>query len=158
MFREMRRKGQQVSMEECIRILNQEKRATLSVNGDDGYPYSVPVNFYYDGIENAIFFHSARTGHKTDSINRSDKVCFMVHDQGYKKDGDWSYFVTSVIIFGRASFVTDKQIKRDKLRLFGLKYFPDTVDVEEELDSGMDRINLVRIDIEHMTGKLVNER
>ena len=157
MFREMRRKGQQVPQEECVRILTQEKRAVLSVNGDDGYPYAVPINFYYDTAENAIYFHSAMKGHKTDAMQNSDKVCFTVHDRGYKKE-DWSYFVTSVIAFGRASIVTDREIKRDKLRLFGQKYFPETVDIEEELDSGMDHINLVRIEIEHMTGKLVNER
>ena len=158
MFREMRRKGQQIPQDECIRILEQEKRGSLSVNGDDGYPYCVPINYYYDSSENAVFFHSATKGHKADAINNCDKVCFMVHDQGYRKEGDWSYFVTSVIVFGRASLVTDRETKRDKLRRFGLKYFPASVDVDEELDSGMERVNLVRIDIEHMTGKLVHER
>lgn len=48
MFRPMRRIKQQVSDEECIRILKEEKRAALSVIGDDGYPYTVPIDFYYD--------------------------------------------------------------------------------------------------------------
>ena len=41
MFREMRRKKQEVSKEECINILNGEKRGALAVIGDDGYPYAM---------------------------------------------------------------------------------------------------------------------
>mgnify|MGYP006993163754 FL=1 len=40
MFRRMRRFKQQISDEECKKILETEKRAAFSVIGDDGYPYS----------------------------------------------------------------------------------------------------------------------
>ena len=56
----MRRKGQQIPQDECIRILEQEKRGSLSVNGDDGYPYCVPINYYFDSSENAVFFHNKK--------------------------------------------------------------------------------------------------
>ena len=39
MFREMRRFKQQVSQDECKKILKDEKRAAFSVIGDEGYPY-----------------------------------------------------------------------------------------------------------------------
>lgn len=39
MFREMRRFKQQVSEDECLRILNEGKRGVLAVLGDDEYPY-----------------------------------------------------------------------------------------------------------------------
>lgn len=51
MFRNMRRKKQQVSIEMCREILKTEKRGVISVIGDDGYPYGVPVNFYFDDEE-----------------------------------------------------------------------------------------------------------
>ena len=54
MFREMRRFKQSLSNEKIIDILKTEKRATLSVNGDDGYPYGIPVNFNYDEEKNKI--------------------------------------------------------------------------------------------------------
>ncbi len=38
MFREMRRFKQQISEEECLRILKQQPRGVLSLLGDDGYP------------------------------------------------------------------------------------------------------------------------
>ena len=41
MFRPMRRFKQQISEEECIRILREEKRGVLSMLGEDGYPYGI---------------------------------------------------------------------------------------------------------------------
>ena len=84
MFRPMRRIKQQVSDEECIRILKEEKRAALSVIGGDGYPYTVPIDFYYDESDGRIYLHCAKTGHKIDAIKKCDKVCFTVWNQGYK--------------------------------------------------------------------------
>ena len=45
MFREMRRKKQKLTEKQCIDILKKAKTATLALHGDDGYPYSVPVNY-----------------------------------------------------------------------------------------------------------------
>ncbi len=36
----MRRFKQQISQEECIRILQEEKRGVLSMIGENGYPYA----------------------------------------------------------------------------------------------------------------------
>ena len=44
MFREMLRVKQQLPREECVRLLKEEKRGVLSVLGDDGYPYGMPLN------------------------------------------------------------------------------------------------------------------
>ena len=41
MFRTMRRFKQQISEEECIRILQEEKRGILSMHGEDGYRQAV---------------------------------------------------------------------------------------------------------------------
>ena len=46
MFREMRRYKQAVTAETCAEILKTEKRGVLSVIGDEGYPYAVPLDFY----------------------------------------------------------------------------------------------------------------
>ena len=43
MFRELVRKKQQISKEECITLLKEELRGVLSVQGDDGYPYGLPI-------------------------------------------------------------------------------------------------------------------
>ena len=55
MFREMRRFKQQITTEECKKVLKEEKRAAFSVIGDEGYPYTIPINFYYDEAGNFLF-------------------------------------------------------------------------------------------------------
>ena len=55
MFRPMRRFKQQVSEEECIRILKTELRGVLSVLGDNDYPYGMPINHYYCEEDGKLF-------------------------------------------------------------------------------------------------------
>lgn len=43
MFREMRRKKQQLSADEVDEILKKHNTCTLALSGDDGYPYSLPI-------------------------------------------------------------------------------------------------------------------
>ena len=86
MFREMRRKKQELSKEECIDILQSAKTAVLGVVGDDGYPYTVPINFVY--ANDKIYFHGAKNGHKIDAINKCNKVslCVVIKTMLLKKN------------------------------------------------------------------------
>ena len=61
MFREMLRKKQQLTQEACIEILKKEPRGVLSVLGDDGYPYGMPMNHYYCEEDGKIYFQAAKT-------------------------------------------------------------------------------------------------
>ncbi len=158
MFREMRRKAQQVSREECISILQLEKRAAFSVIGDDGYPYTVPVNYYYDAEDGRIYFHCAKEGHKHDAIRSCDKVCFTVWHEDGIEPGSWWYHVTSVVAFGRAELLIDNKLKEEKLRKFGMKYFPEIQMLDEEMAQSAQRADVVAITIEHMTGKHIREK
>ena len=157
MFRPMRRTKQEISREDCVKVLTEEKRAVLSVIGDDGYPYGVPVNFWYDADADRIYFHCAKAGHKLDAMLANDKVCFTVYNTGYRKE-DWSYYVTSVIVFGRAKVMTDEALMREKIRQFGMKYYPSAEEVDEEIRKDFARVNFIEITPEHMTGKLVHEK
>lgn len=158
MFRNMRRVKNEISQEAAKELLRKNKRGALSVNGDDGYPYAVPIDFYYDEEENRIYFHSARKGHKIDSIKASDKVCFTTWDDGYLLEGDWAYYVSSCVVFGRASLVTDTDIALDKIRKFALKYYPTAEEVDEEIRKSFAAVQMVRIDIEHISGKKIHEK
>jgi len=158
MFRKMRRFKQAISEEECKKILAEAKRGTFSVIGDHGYPYSLPINFYYDEKDHRIYFHGAKEGHKVDAITHCDKVCFTTWNKGFKKEGCWEWNVSSVIVFGRAKLIQDREVTEDRVRQLALKYYPTKEEAEIELVRGIDRVQLFAIDIEHMTGKLVNEK
>ena len=155
-FREMRRGKQALSREECAAILREERRGTLALIGDGGWPYAVPLNYRYDEETNRICFHCAKAGHKLDAIRACDRVCFSVHDAG-EPAGDWSYYVNSVTVFGRARIVEDAALKLEQTRRFGAKYIPTREELEREL-LAIDRMELVEITVEHMTGKRVHEK
>jgi nitroimidazol reductase NimA-like FMN-containing flavoprotein (pyridoxamine 5'-phosphate oxidase superfamily) len=153
----MRRFKQQVSEAECIRILQEEKRGVLSVLGEDGYPYGIPLNHWYNTEDGKIYFHGAKTGHKIDAIARCDKVSFCVWDAGYRKEGEWALNVTSVIVFGRIRLVADEE----KAKLIGAnlcrKFTDDEEYIRHEIQSAISRVQCLELTIDHMTGKLVNE-
>ena len=79
MFRKMRRFKQELSKEECIEILKSEPRGVLSMIGDDGYPYGIPMTHWYCEEDGKIYFHGAKEGHKLDAIRKCDKVSFCVY-------------------------------------------------------------------------------
>ena len=155
MFRDLTRKKQKLSTVECKEILKQEVRGVLAVNGDDGYPYALPINFYYDEESNRIYFHSGKVGHKLDAIAKSDKVSFCVCDKGYHKDGHWSLNIRSVIIFGRIHIVDDWS---DELMVNFCKRFTGDMEyIYSEIEKFKSNTAVLCLEIEHMTGKLVNE-
>lgn len=158
MFRKIRRVKNEISVEDAKALLRSNKRAAFSVIGDEGYPYTVPIDFYYDEAENRIYFHSAKKGHKIDSIKANDKVCFTTWDDGYRVEGDWAYYVSSCVVFGRASLIEDRAITEAKLRTFALKYYPTAEEVDAEIKRDIAGVQLVAIDIEHISGKKVHEK
>lgn len=156
MFRNMRRLGQQLSQEECIDILINEPRGVLAVLGDDDYPYTVPVSHVY--VDGKIYFHGSKTGHKNDAIKKHSKVSYCVIDKGVKEKDSWWYTFRSVIAFGKITTLTDSAEKIDRLTHLGNKFFPTPEDTEDEIDRLLDRTEVFEITIEHMTGKVVQEK
>jgi len=157
MFREMLRLKQQLSDEECLEVLKKELRGVLSVMGDDGYPYGMPLNHYYCEEDGKIYFHGGRKGHKIDAMKRHDKASFCVYDQGFRKDGEWALNIRSVIVFGRIEFVEDQKKTYKISRLLSYKFTDDENYIEQELQNSGPGTLLFALVPEHMTGKLVNE-
>ena len=145
MFRGMRRFKQQVSEEECIRVLKEQPRGVLSMIGDDGYPYGIPLD------------HGAKEGHKIDAITGCDKVSFCVMDEGFRKEGEWALNITSVVVFGRIRFVTDPELITKIGTNLCRKFTNDEEYIKHEVEFALPRAQCLELIPEHMTGKLVNE-
>ena len=153
MFREMRRKRQQLNQAECVEILNRNTSGVIALSGDNGYPYAVPLSYVYDG--NALYFHCAKSGHKTDAIKYCEKVSFCVTDKDNVVPQKYTTHFRSVIIFGRASIVNCEDEIRAAIEKLALKYNPtDSKEHRDELiEKDYAAMCIVKIDIEHMTGK-----
>lgn len=154
MFRPMRRIKQQLSQEECEQVLTSERRGVLSVHGEDGYPYGVPMDYLYE--QGKIYFHGAKVGHKIDAIKADNRVSFTVFDQGVPVEGKVGPNVRSVIVSGRISLLETTPETLEIARRLGEKYDPSGY-VEDELRRTAERIQLLELAVDHMTGKRVNE-
>lgn len=157
MFRKMRRFKQALSREECIDILTTEKRGVLSVSGDNGYPYGVPIDFYYNSPSGKIYFHCAKEGHKLDSVRRNDKVSLTVIDGGTPRDGHWSLDFKSVIVFGRIKEVEEHDKTLWAAEMLCRKFTDDEDYIKAEIDAAGNRVLCLELTPEHISGKKVNE-
>ena len=157
MFREMLRKKQQLSQEECIRILKEEPRGVLSVLGDDDYPYGMPINHYYCEEDGKLYFHGGKIGHKIDAMKKHDKASFCVYDQGFRKDGEWALNIKSVIVFGRIEFVEDREIVNRIATMLSLKFTDDVDYINHQIEHSGPGTLMFALVPEYMTGKIVNE-
>ena len=153
MFREMRRKRQQLTETECAEILKKKTFGVLAVSGDDGYPYSVPLSYVYDN--GSVYFHCAKSGHKLDAIKACDKVSFCVVDQDLVVPTEYTTYFRSVITFGRASILVDENEIRSAIEKLAVKYYSN--DSKDNRDSAIEKeykaMCMVKIHIEHMSGK-----
>ncbi|MCR5411257.1 MAG: pyridoxamine 5'-phosphate oxidase family protein [Lachnospiraceae bacterium] len=157
MFREMRRIRQQISEDECIRILKEQPRGILSMHGDDGYPYGIPMDHWYSETDGCLYFHCAKEGKKIDSVKRDDKVSYCVYDQGFRREGEWALNINSVVVFGRMRIVEDEDKKREICTNLCRKFTDDEDYLKKEMTNAFPRVCCLELSIEHMTGKLVNE-
>ena len=152
MFREMRRKDKMKTYEEAVQILGECTNGVLSVTGDDGYPYGVPVSYIYN--DGKIYFHCAGEGHKLDAIKADSRVSFTVVGADEIAPEKFTTMYKSVIAFGRASIIETDEEKMAALNLIREKYsgnFPK--EGAAYIEKFWDKTTVVVIEIEHMTGK-----
>ena len=157
MFREVARKNRAIGYDECVQVLKTAKRGVLAVQGDGDYPYAVPLNHFYNEEDGCLYFHSGKTGHKTDALRADAKASFCVLDEGEPTD-DWSYCFSSVIVFGRVGFIEDQEEIYRISRLLSLKFTDDEAYIAREIKQYGPATAMFVLRPEHITGKRVRER
>ena len=121
-------------------------------NGDDGYPYAVPVNYVF--IDGKIYIHSAKYGYKIDALKQNDKVCFTAILNSQIIPDKFTAAFESVVAFGKASFIDDGDEKLTALRTFIERFSPDHQEAGERvIHAAYEKTQIIRIDVEQMTGK-----
>lgn len=156
-FRELARKNKKISGAECITLLEKETRGVLSVNGDNGYPYGMPMNHYYNSADGCIYFHCGKYGHRLDALKNDPRVSFCVTEQGVKEEGEWAYTVRSVIVFGKIEIISDRKIIADISRALSRKFTSDEGYIEKEIEQFAPATLILKLKAEHICGKKVTE-
>ncbi len=149
MFRPLRRIDKQMTSEDSIALLKRGREGILGTIGDQGYPYTVVVNYVY--FQGKIYFHCAREGHKIDNINKYDKVSFSVYDHVEVVGEQLNTHYQSVLVFGKATVISPTA----EILMALIRKYVD-MDIEkatEYIKREISETAVVEIEIEHMTGK-----
>ena len=158
MFRPVRKKKNEISAEAAKTLLCHARRGVLAVQGDDGYPYAIPVNYLYDESARKIYFHGACAGHKVDALRACDKVCFTVLSDEIIRDEPWAPYMQSAVVFGRCRLLESGPEALALIKRLAMKYYPDEHLAEEEIAASGKAVQMYEITIEHLSGKEVQER
>ena len=157
MFRKVARIKQSLEMPQIIRILKNEKRGVLSVHGENGYPYGLPINYWYHEESGRIYFHSGKKGHKIDAIRADNRVSFCVYDEGFRREGEWALNIQSVIVFGTLHLVEDPERSEEIFRCMSLQFTSDLEYIDSEIQKFAKDTLCYELRPLHITGKIVNE-
>jgi len=107
-----------------------------------GWPYVVPVNYYFDGKD--IYIHSL-PGKKIDALRANHRVCLQVDE--IKDTYNWR----SVIAYGTFEEVSKEETRENVLtRLYSR--LPHMTPVESKLVNGLKETIVFRIKVEEVTG------
>ena len=117
----MRRKDREITdRNEIDELLGRTKvcRVAFAV---DNEPYLVPLFHGYDPEANALFFHTAKEGRKTECIEANPRVCFEVEGLAEVKAGNergcsWGLRYESVIGYGTIVELLSPEEKENALR------------------------------------------
>ena len=158
MFRPIRKKKNDIGTEAAEQLLLRCRRGVLAMNGAEGYPYAVPVNFYFDKESNKIYLHGARAGHKVEALRACDRVCFTVYGNETIGDEAWAPFLQSAVVFGRCRLMENGPEAAARLKQLAMKYYPEERLADDEIARAGKAVQMFEIEIEHLSGKKVQER
>ena len=155
MFRPIRKKKNEIDVNVAQALLQNSRRGVLAVNGDDGYPYAIPVNYFYDTENQKIYFHGAKNGHKIDAIQRTAKASFCVIDKDLVVPEEYTTYFRSVIAFGQIRIIEGDLEKRAAMEKLAIKYAPEdtAANRDDAISRGGNLICMLEMKIDHITGK-----
>ena len=159
MFKLIRKKINEIDRTATEALLTSNRRGILAMNDVNGYPYAIPINYFYDNETQKIYFHGAKAGHKVDALKVSDKVCFTVYgDERIDESEPWAPYVQSAVVFGRCRLLEAGSESISRLKEFAMKYYPDEDLADDQIARNGKATQMFEITIEHMSGKQVQEK
>ena len=111
---------------ELLDIIRRCQVCHLAMVDEDGLPYMIPMNF---GIsEGVIYMHGAQHGKKISILRNKPSVCINFstdHLLRYQNEGvacSWSMKYRSVLVYGKAEFITGPDEKIAALNIIMAQY------------------------------------
>ncbi|MBW1784228.1 MAG: pyridoxamine 5'-phosphate oxidase family protein [Deltaproteobacteria bacterium] len=148
----MRRTEKEIKDKTAIEAII-HKSTVCRLGLSDGYtPYIVPVCFGYQ--DHTIYVHGSPKGKKIEMIQKNQYVCIEfdinITIVEAERACDWGVKYQSVIGFGKASFLKDRDEKRRALNIIMSQYSEQTFQFPEKV---LSKTAVIKIEVDRMTGK-----
>ncbi|MCX9082968.1 MAG: pyridoxamine 5'-phosphate oxidase family protein [Candidatus Methanoperedens sp.] len=148
----MRRNDRKINDIEEIESIIEKSNVCRVALSENNSPYIVPVCFGYK--DNCLYFHSAMEGKKIDIIKKNNNICFEFDIHGgllkSEKPCDWDIEYSSVIGFGKASFINGFNEKIKALKIIIEHYSKNSYDFQKKF---IDNVTIIKVETENIFGK-----
>lgn len=154
-FRTLRRAERAISWQDAWAVVERASYGVLSLTGDGGYPYGVPLT--HAVIDGTLVFHAAREGHKLDALRVGAKACYTVVEGPLEPPGqelppDCLGTYQSAILFGKMVELPQSEYER-VLRAICARHTPRAERQESVFLTGYERLSILCFQVEHISGK-----
>jgi len=126
----------------------------------DDQPFISPSTYFYDEAGDRLIFHSNITGRTRANLERNPKVCVEISELGKMLPSnialEFSLQYRSVVVFGTASIIEDRNEQREVLHKLVSKYFVGMEPGREyrpATDKELKRTTVYAIKIDSWSGK-----
>lgn len=150
----MRLANRQLPHEQAVEILKNASYGVLSMVDETGAPYGVPINYYYEPQDNALYFHCALKGRKLDCIKANPRVSFAVVGAETLVPEQFTTYYESVILSGTASLIEGAEEKKQHITRLCEVLTPGPTDLRDaEIEKSLPALHILKLQIEEITGK-----
>lgn len=157
---EVRRKNREVGDEQWMREYLARAKTCVIGTSDGEHVFLNPTLFVYDAEAHVVYFHTAGQGRTRANIEKNPAITFCTYELGDLVPGpravDFSVYYASVVIFGKATIITDPGEVRSVFKRQMQKYAPDHESGRDYVpftDEDAARATVYRIAIEGWSAK-----
>jgi len=152
----MNRKEKEITDPVVLNEIVKQGKYVMIAMCRENEPYIVTLNYGYDDIKNALYFHCSLKGLKLDFIKHNPAVCAtVIEDRGYKI-GDCSHAYRSVVFWGKMHIIEDLEEKKYGINIL-LNHLEDNPgEIKEKSlksDDVYKDVGILRLDIAEIIGK-----
>lgn len=126
----------------------------------NGRPFINMNLFVYDAAKHCIYMHTANSGRTLSNVEQEQTVCFSINEMGRllpaEEALEFSVEYAGVVVFGRASIISDPAEQEHGLQILLDKYFPHLKPSKHYrpiMPEELKRTAVYRIDIDEWSGK-----
>ncbi len=153
MDRKMRRNDRELTKQEAFEVLNAGEYGVLSLYGDDGFPYGVPVSFVVYN-ENIYIHCSSDSGYKKECLKVNPKVSFTAVASTHLLPEQFATNYASAIVSGVCEVISGDLEKKQALDAIAHKYSPDFhQEGQKYIKINWSKTDILKISIKEITGK-----